>query len=163
MSDNVHTATTQSYDLASSLMNTPFVSAAEAQAPRSRRNREKKYPCSWQGCNRFFDCRHNVQQHIREAHTLEKPYECDLCATKGVFSAFSRQYGLNRHMRQVHFVDTPASKPVSNSRASNHGVAAGLQCTNQSQSIVDDEFDDVGAMLAQANFEMDTVSRDVEI
>lgn len=117
MSYNVHTATTQSYDLTSSLLNTPFVPATETQAPRNRRNREKKYPCTWQGCDRYFDCRHNVQQHIREAHTGVKPYECTACAADGAFSAFSRQYGLNRHMRQVHFVGTQSSKAVSSSSA----------------------------------------------
>lgn len=163
MSYNAYTATTQSCDLASSLLNTTFVPATEPSAPRSRRNREKKYPCSWQGCDRFFECRHNVQQHIREAHTLEKPYGCDLCAAEGAFSAFSRQYGLNRHMRQVHSIVMQAAKPASNSAASNPGVAAGHQWVNQSQIIVNDEFADVGVMLAQANFEMDNASSDVEM
>ncbi|KAM0700763.1 hypothetical protein Q7P35_012484 [Cladosporium inversicolor] len=144
MSYNVHTATTQSYDLASSLLNTPFVPVTETQAPRNRRNRDKKYPCMWQGCDRYFDCRHNVQQHIREAHTGEKPYECDACAADGAFSAFSRHYGLNRHMRQVHFVGTQSSKAVSSSSAGNSEVAA------------------IGAMLAEASFDLDAFSSDVE-
>ena len=160
MSYNVHTATTQSYDLASSLLNTPFVPAAEAQAPRSRRNRPKKYPCSWQGCDRFFDCRHNVQQHIREAHTLEKPYECDFCTAEGVFSAFSRQYGLNRHMRQVHSVNNQPSKAMSSSSASH---SAAPQWTNRSQLLENDKFTETGAMLAQAKFEVGAVSSDVEM
>lgn len=145
MSYNVHTATTQSYDLASSLLNTPFVPATETQAPRNRRNREKKYPCTWQGCDRYFDCLHNVQQHIREAHTGEKPYKCAACAAEGAFSAFSRQFGLNRHMRQVHFVGAQSSKAVSSPSASNPGVAA------------------IGAVLAEASFDTDAFSSDVEI
>ena len=160
MSYNVYTATTQSYDLASSLLNAPFAPATEPNAPRNRRNREKKYPCTWQGCDRFFDCPHNVQQHIREAHTGEKPYVCDACAAEGVHSAFSRRYGLNRHMRQVHFVGTQSPKVVSSSSASNSGV---LQRTNQSQAIKHDDFDETGAMLTQANFEMGALSGDVEM
>lgn len=160
MSYNVHTATTQSYDLASSLLNTPFVPVTEAQAPRSRRNRPKKYPCSWHGCDRFFDCRHNVQQHIREAHTLEKPYECDLCTAEGVFSAFSRQYGLNRHMRQVHSISNQPSKAVSSWSASH---SAAPQWTSQSEFVEHDDFAETGAMLAQAHFDMGAVSSDVEM
>jgi hypothetical protein len=139
MSHNVHTATTQSYDLASSLLNTPFLPATELKAPR---NRAKKYPCTWEGCDRFFDCPHNVQQHIREAHTGERPYVCDVCVAECAFSAFSRQYGLNRHKRQVHFVGTQTSKAVSNSN---------------------DEFAGIGAILARENFEMGAASSDVEM
>lgn len=58
----------------------------------------KTHPCTWPGCPRFFACPHNVQQHIREKHTYEKPYKCDEC----VDVAFARQYGLNRHKAQVH-------------------------------------------------------------
>jgi hypothetical protein len=138
MSYNVHTTTTGSYHLASSLLNSPFAPSAEPKASRNPRNRAKKYPCTWQGCNRFFDCPHNVQQHIREAHTGEKPYECEVCAAEGVFSAFSRQYGLNRHKRQVHFIGTQSSK-------------AG------------DEFEAVGATFAQANFDMGADSNDIQV
>jgi DNA-directed RNA polymerase subunit M/transcription elongation factor TFIIS len=142
MSHNVHTSTTQSYDLAPSLLNTPFIPATELKASRNPRNRAKKYPCTWESCNRFFDCPHNVQQHIREAHTGERPYVCDVCVAEGAISAFSRQYGLNRHKRQVHFVGTQSSKAASNSN---------------------DEFAGIGAMLAQANFEMGAASSDVEM
>jgi hypothetical protein len=160
MSHSVHTATTQSYDLASSLLNTPFAPATEPRASRNPRNRAKKYPCTWQGCNRFFDCPHNVQQHIREAHTGEKPYECEICAAEGVFSAFSRQYGLNRHKRQVHFIGIQSSRAVSSSNAGDPVAAAGLQQTDQSQIVENDEFE---AILAQAGFDMGADSSDVQV
>lgn len=164
MSHNVHTATTESYDLASSLLNTPFAPATESKASRNPRNRAKKYPCTWwQGCNRFFDCPHNVQRHLREAHTGEKPYGCEVCAAEGVFSAFSRQYGLNRHKRQVHFISTQPSKAVSGSNASDLGAAASLQWTNQSQVVENDEFQANGAILAQANSDMGADSSDVQV
>jgi hypothetical protein len=163
MSYNVHTTTTQRSNLSSSLLNTPFVPATKPKASRSQRNRGKKYPCTWQGCGRCFECPHNVQQHIREAHTFEKPYQCDDCAAEGVFSAFSRQYGLNRHKRQVHFVGTKPSKAVSSSTAGDFTNAAVPQWTNQSQPFENDEFTEMGAMLTQANFEMGAVSGDVEM
>ena len=158
MSYNVHTTTTQSSNLASSLLNTPFVPATEPKASRRQRNRENRFPCTWEGCDRFFQCPHNVKQHIREAHTLEKPYVCDECAAQGAFSAFSRQYGLNRHKRQVHFIGTKPAKAVSSSSASDLQGPAVPQWANPSQFVGNHEFADMGAMLTETNTEMDAVS-----
>ena len=159
MSYNLHTTTTQSSNLASSLLNTPFVPATAPKTSHGRRNRAKRFLCTWQGCGRYFECPHNVQQHIREAHTLEKPYQCDDCAAQGVFSAFSRQGTLNRHKRQVHFVGTKPSKPASSSSSK----TTVPQWTGQPQLVENDEFVGMGAMLTQANFEMGTVSSDIEM
>jgi hypothetical protein len=163
MSYNVHTTTTQSSNLASSLLNTPFVPATAPKAPRGQRNRRKVHQCNWQGCGRLFECPHNVQQHIREAHTLEKPYECDDCAAQGVFSAFSRQGTLNRHKRQVHFVGAKPSKVVPSTSAGDLTNAAVPQWTSQPQLVGNDGFVGMGAMLTHANFEMGAVSGDVEM
>ena len=68
---------------------------------KTQRERKKVHPCSWTGCDRLFSCQHNVEQHIREAHTFEKPHVCHICG-----AGFSRPYGLNRHL-QVHGVQKP--------------------------------------------------------
>jgi hypothetical protein len=70
------------------------------------------FPCTWPGCPRFFACPHNVQQHIREKHTHEKPYKCDQCFD----AAFARQYGLNRHKAQVHGVGEKPSRVPAGQR-----------------------------------------------
>jgi hypothetical protein len=104
-----------------------------------------------------------VQQHIREAHTGEKPYECEVCAAEGVFSAFSRQYGLKRHKGQVHFLGTQSSTTASSSNASNPGAAAVVQRTDQLQIVGNDDFEGIGAILAQANFDVGADSSDVQV
>ncbi|KAK5167505.1 uncharacterized protein LTR77_007204 [Saxophila tyrrhenica] len=58
-----------------------------------------KVPCPFDGCNRLFVCDHNCNQHIREAHTKERPYVCPENHCK---SAFARLGSLNRHIRLIH-------------------------------------------------------------
>lgn len=62
--------------------------------------RPLNFPCSWNGCDRMFACPHNVEQHIREAHTGERPYECGRCGT-----AFARPFALYRHLKGIHGVE----------------------------------------------------------
>ncbi|EME47835.1 hypothetical protein DOTSEDRAFT_21577 [Dothistroma septosporum NZE10] len=62
----------------------------------------KHLSCPFEGCDQRFTCKHNVNQHVREAHTGERPYECHICAEKGDFTAFSRPASLYRHQRGVH-------------------------------------------------------------
>lgn len=64
---------------------------------RAKTKRKYTHQCPWQGCMRTFLCPHNVQQHIREAHTNEQPYACELCSR-----AFNRPYTLYRHMELQH-------------------------------------------------------------
>jgi hypothetical protein len=91
---SIHTTTTQKLNLSSSLLNTPFV-------PAGQQPNKKKFRCTWEGCTRSFDSPHNVKQHVREAHTGEKPHVCNACWANGVRSAFTRPFGLTRHMQQV--------------------------------------------------------------
>jgi len=85
------------------------------------------------------------------------------CAAEGTFASFSRQFGLNRHKRQVHSVGAQSSKAVPGSSAGNVGAAAVPQWTHQPQVAEDSEFADMGAMLSQANVEMGAIFSDFEM
>lgn len=76
------------------------------QQPAPKKGYVKRHPCPWEGCDRLFAGQHNVNQHIREAHTGERPYRCPECAALGHDKAFARPFSLNRHRRQRHNVDT---------------------------------------------------------
>jgi hypothetical protein len=159
----IHTTTTQTSTLSSSLLNTPFVLAG--QKPNN-----KNFQCAWEGCGRWFSSPHNVAQHVRENHTGEKPHECQLCWAKGVFSGFARPFGLTRHMGQVHSVDTRRSRAAMSMTADAFGGAAvapvALQWADPadpSQAIEDDEFAEFGALPAGANAEMGAASGDVDM
>ena len=66
--------------------------------------RPKRHPCPYDckdkltGEVRHFASRHNVDQHVREQHTGERPYRCVICEEK----AYARPFGLNRHMAAKH-------------------------------------------------------------
>lgn len=102
-----------------------------------------------------------MQQHIREKHTMERPYKCDYCAADGVLSAFARQYGLNRHMRQVHHVGAQSSRATTSSATSASGADDGSQRTDNLPQR--DELADMAAQLTQANYQMSADSSDVEM
>jgi hypothetical protein len=98
----------------SSLLNTNFAPATTTTPAPTLPGRQlaNTHPCTWPGCPRFFACPHNVQQHIREKHTHEKPYKCNECFDV----AFARQYGLNRHNAQVHGVGEKPSRVAAGQR-----------------------------------------------
>jgi hypothetical protein len=158
---SIHTTTTQKLNLSSSLLNTPFV-------PAGQQPNKKKFRCTWEGCTRSFDSPHNVKQHVREAHTGEKPHVCNACWANGVRSAFTRPFGLTRHMQQVHDVDTRPSRAVASSAArafGGVGAGAGAGASRQadsSQTIENNEFAEMGALLTNANAEMGGVMSDVQ-
>lgn len=62
-------------------------------------------PCTWEGCGRMFTCNHNVQQHIRETHTGERPHVCAICAARGIDSRYARPGTLYRHIRSQHKIE----------------------------------------------------------
>lgn len=173
----MHTTTTQNTSLSNSLLNTPFVPAGAATDPQDplvpglKLPAANVHPCTWPGCPRFFACQHNVQQHIREKHTGERPFKCDICAAAGLSTAFARPYGLTRHKAQVH-ADGKRSKRAGKQPVENDGPNAGdfgmdfgddvfqwdgEQMAGVEQTIVGagDEFAELGATLAAANAEMD--------
>lgn len=60
------------------------------------------YLCQWEGCNRHmkpFAKRHKIQNHVR-IHTGERPFACNL---DGCPKKFSRQDGLNTHMKVLFY------------------------------------------------------------
>jgi hypothetical protein len=126
----------------------------------------KTHPCTWPDCPRFFACPHNVQQHIREKHTHEKPYKCEEC----VDVAFTRQYGLNRHNAQVHGVGEKPSRVAAIRHR--HGVAPSAEpeqpfvpCAEPTQATAgaDDEFAKLFGFLAEENAGMNVSGGDVEM
>ncbi|KAK3683113.1 hypothetical protein LTR37_020551 [Vermiconidia calcicola] len=59
-----------------------------------------RHPCPYADCPKVFACPHNVTQHVREKHTLERPHQCTECC-----ASFPRPWGRNRHMKMVHNID----------------------------------------------------------
>ena len=47
-----------------------------------------------------------LARHTYKIHTMEKPYECDICNNR-----FSRPGNLNRHKQQFHFIKDEQNKP----------------------------------------------------
>lgn len=87
---------------------------------------EKIIPCIWPGCGRLFSCKHNVDQHVREKHTLERPFVCDLCPVSDGLkrpNAFARPASLNRHKKSRHGVELPG-KRKKNLRKGGQGPSA---------------------------------------
>ena len=131
----------------------------------------KTHPCTWPGCPRFFACPHNVQQHIREKHTHEKPFKCEACAAENVETAFARQYGLNRHRAQVHGAGEKPSRVAARGRTYGSEPAAELTQPDFPFVVPDqgveagDEFAEMMGLLQEANnAEMDvSAGGDVEI
>ncbi|KAI8918050.1 hypothetical protein BC831DRAFT_385549, partial [Entophlyctis helioformis] len=54
------------------------------------------FPCTFDGCNRKFTRKYNLEAHLR-SHLDERPYVCTLCP-----ASFSRQHDLKRHTSSVH-------------------------------------------------------------
>ncbi|KAK3047937.1 hypothetical protein LTR09_010611 [Extremus antarcticus] len=71
-------------------------------------------PCMYPGCGRWFVCDHNLEQHIRERHTHERPYACDFpeCGKR-----FSRPWSLSRHLRLVHKFENAVRKAGKGKKA----------------------------------------------
>jgi hypothetical protein len=60
---------------------------------------ERPFLCTERGCNRTFSQRSNRDRHVL-THRNVRPFKCLLCGL-----AFSRRYGLQRHMGHVHRVE----------------------------------------------------------
>jgi hypothetical protein len=128
------------------------------------------HPCTWPGCPRFFACPHNVQQHIREKHTHEKPYKCEACAADGVDAAFARQYGLNRHRAQVHGIGERPSRVAKRHRANEFAPSAepaqpvfSPPTAPTEATGADDGFAELMEFLAGTNDEMQVSGGDIEM
>lgn len=96
-------------DLNNSLLAQPFNPNQQPayQPPAPKKSQAKlRYKCTWEDCERMFAGPHNVNQHIREAHTGQKPYKCPECTALGHDKGFARPFSLNRHRRQIHHVET---------------------------------------------------------
>ncbi|KAK5137233.1 hypothetical protein LTR08_000203 [Meristemomyces frigidus] len=87
----------------------PSTTAAGLPAPTTvevaKKKADKIHPCPFvcldkSGHTRMFACPHNVLQHVREKHTHERPYKCEICADSR--RGFNRPFTLNRHMFMVH-------------------------------------------------------------
>ncbi|KAK4539956.1 hypothetical protein LTR36_009926 [Oleoguttula mirabilis] len=115
--------------------------AAGLPAPSSvevpKKKTDKIHPCPYacadkSGQPRFFSCPHNVEQHVREKHTLSRPYKCNLCGDG--HRGFNRPFTQNRHMLMMHGIQTGPGK--------GHGARRTKQRT-PAAPVVDDPVDDV--------------------
>lgn len=61
--------------------------------------------CMNQGIEYLSTCQFNLDQHIREKHTLDRPYPCSFC-----HKSFPRVWSKNRHETEVHGVQRPGTK-----------------------------------------------------
>lgn len=59
----------------------------------------KVIPCPYPGCDTKHSCRYNLNGHIREKHTKERPYICDV---PGCSADFNRPWLLTRHKKKKH-------------------------------------------------------------
>ena len=57
--------------------------------------REKKFPCTWEGCSKAFPSQWNLTEHLR-THTGVKPFVCDF---EGCSYASVAKHKLERHSR----------------------------------------------------------------
>lgn len=74
--------------------------------------------CRDQGKEYLSSCQFNLDTHIREAHTEEKPYPCSQCQR-----SFTRAWLRNRHAREVHGVQHPESRAgKAKARKTAHGA-----------------------------------------
>ncbi|KAF7846045.1 hypothetical protein BT93_L5456 [Corymbia citriodora subsp. variegata] len=73
--------------------------SSEPRAARARATYQerKTMPCTYDGCSRMFSCQFNVDQHIREKHTEERPFVCEKCGAD-----FARFFTLKRHQDLDH-------------------------------------------------------------
>lgn len=68
-----------------------------AQKARDSYGDRKNLKCPY--CNDRFTCDFNLNQHVRAAHTHEKPFVCHLCRPN---RGYTRRWLLNRHMTDLH-------------------------------------------------------------
>lgn len=61
-------------------------------------NASKPFKCTYDGCNFATVRNSNLQSHIRQKHTLERPYKCLIC---NKYEA-ATQGDVNKHIRRVH-------------------------------------------------------------
>ena len=151
----------------SSLITTNSSPATTTPAPTlPGRQLAKTHPCTWPDCPRFFACPHNVQQHIREKHTHEKPYKCEEC----VDVAFARQYGLNRHKAQVHGDGEKASRVAADRHT--YGVVPSAEPEQpfvpfteptQATTGADAKFDESMDFLTEENARNDVSGGNIEM
>jgi hypothetical protein len=151
----------------SSLITTNSSPATTTPAPTlPGRQLAKTHPCTWPDCPRFFACPHNVQQHIREKHTHEKPYKCEEC----VDVAFARQYGLNRHKAQVHGDGEKASRVAADRHT--YGVVPSAEPEQpfvpfteptQATTGADAKFDESMDFLTEENTRNDVSGGNIEM
>lgn len=83
------------------------------QDTAAKKKPDKIHPCPYScldrtGQPRMFTCQHNVRQHVREKHTQERPYRCELCGPS--HHGFNRPYTFNRHMLDLHGIHTGPGK-----------------------------------------------------
>ncbi|GAA94472.1 hypothetical protein E5Q_01124 [Mixia osmundae IAM 14324] len=62
-------------------------------------NGERRYPCTFEGCDQTFSRRYNMTTHLSSTHFRNKPYPCPV---KSCTKTFSRRHDLGRHLAAVH-------------------------------------------------------------
>ncbi|KAK5122083.1 hypothetical protein LTR85_004329 [Meristemomyces frigidus] len=115
---NMFDTTTDPFSFMDSPLNyDPSTAAAGLYAPEpieaTKKKPAKVHPCPHackdkSGQPRLFTCQHNVQQHVREKHTLERPYKCEICDDSR--RGFNRPFTYNRHMLMFHGIQTGPGK-----------------------------------------------------
>ena len=55
---------------------------------------EKKFPCTFEGCDRRFSVMRKLRDHINEQHLNIRPYQCNICG-----QSFTKQKLLGMHVK----------------------------------------------------------------
>ncbi|CAK3796818.1 hypothetical protein DOTSEDRAFT_21577 [Lecanosticta acicola] len=86
----------------------------QPEPKKYKSERSKNMPCPYRdrGCQRMYTCQHDVDQHVREAHTGERPHRCYICEENGALSvpSFARPGTFYRHLRLTHKVADPVER-----------------------------------------------------
>jgi hypothetical protein len=89
------------------------VTKPRATNPNIKKSLQCPYKCrDAAGQYRKFANKHNLDQHVREKHTLTREYKCHVCGDQS--RGFNRPYTLYRHLRTSHgiTVETHRGKPA---------------------------------------------------
>ena len=62
----------------------------------------RKFPCTFDGCNKTFAQKQTMTRHVRQVHLGNRLHKCIICQV-----AFKRKPALKRHLNNRHHIEKP--------------------------------------------------------